>query len=196
MKYSVKTQYPKAEFHMIDEIVQEIFSGIDPRDLMVKPNEMPTYPGSPAGPDPTDDPHHFNQWFESNMPRALKLLQERLLDLEKEEQDRAQKHIEEQYNEIKEYEETINFKDMAESKRHKYEFLLTDFDSEFFQSGGTLKVEKGVTKDYFTELPDIPDNAPKDYQLRIQFLDKWGSFRYFNRFGTSFFGFKLFDILL
>ena len=147
---------------------------------MIDPYEMNTYPGSPSGPDPTDDPGHFAEWFDKNKPRALKLLHERILDLSREEEERNQRQtaLEESY--FNQTTEKYSLKTAAEERLLKYQYVLTDYDSNFFQSGGSVEIGDGSEKDYISDLPMVPDNSPKEYQLKMQFLDKWFNFRLFN----------------
>ena len=102
------------------------------------------------------------------------------MDLSREEDERIKRQTKLEESYFNKTTEKFSLKAAAQEKLLKYQYVLTDYDSDFFQSGGSVELGDGSDKDYFSELPMVPDNSPKEFQLKMQFLDKWFNFRYFN----------------
>jgi hypothetical protein len=190
---------------MRDNPIHEIFEGLDPRDLEVRPEEIKVYPGSKRGMSPQDDPQVFAEWLEQNMPKAYQLLLERTENLAQNytdkllreshllenkeskflEEPKSQKQIEEEKARegIEESDSEQQYYDSKGSSSSQYpnqywEFLAEGMLDEYV-SNNQLDMSRNLAmeKSTYANLPILPPGAPLDYDSRLIFEHNWSLVR-------------------
>lgn len=181
---------------LMSDPIQEIFEGLDPRDLEVLPEERKSYPGSKRGMLPQDDPKHYSEWVLQNLPKAYRLLYDRTDSLiqnymEKasvrdyldpdQKKDLAKLSDDQMDQNDKKFPTKIhrpNFADAAETPLEYWQLSTFDFENEAIMD--LTNVEVGSSNSdpgNFVDLPVVPDNLPFEWDSRVWFLQNWGDIR-------------------
>lgn len=187
---------PELFQQMMSDPIQEIFEGLDPRDLEVHPEERKLYPGSARGLLPQDDPQHYSEWIQRNMPKAYKLLCDRTDSLIENYLEKAVARDYTDFDQSKDLHKITDqeateidkklsskivrpsYADAAENPLEYWQLSTFDFENETIMD--MKNIEVGVSDQdagNYTDLPVIPENLPFDWDSQVWFLQNWGDIR-------------------
>jgi hypothetical protein len=186
----LEKENPKLYEEMMSDPGQQIFEGLDPRDLEVTPEELKLYPGTSKGAHPQDDPEFFSEWVKSNMPRAYELLMKRVNNMiqnnidKMEDKDPLEDFKEDEKNDnnnddnIKTDIMDASYVEGALAPVFYWQMSTLEFDLQNIMDITNVEASAPNLKDgNYSDLPMIPENLPLEWDSQVWFLQHWSEFR-------------------